>query len=292
MNLLLPKIICIVSLISLFDSKPAYSLDDYKDCEDPRPRRSVSVSRASIGTQTCSILSPEMFGFELNLRTIFDRFMFKKVASIDGLKRSESSFGFGNNSIDGDLMHSEISIITIDSLIQEDPFYSLSSLDVTSDIECSFEHKSDRERVMDLVQEHGVEISTQTSIKLADFINPETRVQRMRRICLESYIRVMNNFFWSTLHVLSIGEIICPIVVLYFLYFSSADTSCEKYENNNYIGLFITISFFCSTIKQSFGKLIAFRDKVVKFCGMRVKPSQETSDKRMDSCFESSLDSK
>lgn len=246
----------------------------YKDCEEPFSAAS-SVSQLPVNARMYFSLLSEAEDF--NILSYVSNFFIQDTSidtSVESIHFDESSHST-NLSLDALEQGGQLSSAASDSSVSQ---RATSVLSIVS------EHADDDVglfSVRDFPQssQAHTDAFTQTSEEPIQ----EVRIQRMRRACVESYVFVMSHFWSVTLGLLSVGEIVCPLAALYFLYFSPSETEAQQDRNSKLSGAFITISFFCSTIKQSSKKIVALRNKLIRCCGIKIEEAPKRNKQQSDS---------
>lgn len=244
------------------------------DCESPLSVVS-SMQQTPVNTPMHFSLWPEISNF--NVLAYLNNFLIQDT-SIDTPVSSSNSSELSVNS--------RSSLDAIERALELSS--SISDSDISQRAESPLSVISDQgETAINLVslaelsarQQMYSDAFTQTSQEFGE----ELHVQRMRRACLESYVYLMSHFWGFTLNLLNVGEIVCPLAALYFLYFSPSGTEEQQNWNNRLSGIFITITLFCSTIKQSSKKIISLRNKFIKCCFGGINTERAVADSETSS---------
>jgi hypothetical protein len=165
---------------------------------------------------------------------------------------------------------------------------SISSLDVEVT-----EQKINLDDVFDVemgLKAERFEISTQTTpTTLIEESTKKKRMQYMQAICLASYIHCMNKFWGITLSLLSIGELLFPVVGLYFIGLNNSfqnQMSCIS-GGNYQKGVFcMTAGLVCTTLKRSSAIFLILRKQILDIYKNKKneesKASMKTDDGHID----------
>lgn len=108
----------------------------------------------------------------------------------------------------------------------------------------------------------GVEIGTQTSF---DLLSYSDHYQNAKRNCLKSYMHLMDKFWGLTLSLLSLGELVFPLVALYYIRPDKlANSSCAQ-ENQDYkFGIFcLTAGVVCTALKRASTLFVIIRKQLI-----------------------------
>ncbi|MDP3371706.1 MAG: hypothetical protein Q8S21_02290 [Candidatus Paracaedibacteraceae bacterium] len=232
-----------------------------------------SVIQTSSTIDQPKTIAPYSFDFGAAFREMFSSIFFQNESPEKSTDESlggnlSSSLDFYNNFAYNDC--NEKSLCGEASMLAADSFISKENCDYNNNL------KNEISLEQDLFSSNAsyVNLATQTSIRPICFISP--------KICNDCWY-VLEKFLKTTSIIINVGEQICPVIALYFFYIAPSETLHQQTENNKFSGIFMTISFFCSTIKSSPKHISALGNKIISCCGAQVEethtndvPAQES----------------